>query len=1049
MALACTQPAAPLAVHVCVEGRWHGGGLTNEPLPRCSRPVQAWSDVAVFHVAPSAKQIGNASWVGDDSVNLVRAGFSLKEAPAKATLYVCGLGYSAASVNGQPASAQLLTTAPWTNNERGNAFSTMDVTSLVKAGGNVVGVALGKGWRDLTKCPRNDPEDRQGDATMQVLWLELHVLDSKGVESIALSTRTGAWAGAQGPVVFDSVYDGETYNANMELPGWDTPAFNAASWKKLAPLADAPRGLLRPWSSAPVALDRVIKPVGITKTANGKSFVVDFGVNAAGVVKLSNIKLAKGMNVSMTHGEIMQHELLPDLHGNVDTTDIYVGNLRSAKATDVYVAKGDAAGESYMPSFTYHGFRFVRVTGLASLSPGDIEMHHFHSANAMRSNVTFPKSVVLNTLQTMAVGAQRSNQMTVQTDCDQRDERLGWMGDIGLSADSIALNFKSTAFLESYMQTINDELNADGSSVDVAPLVRYGGRPGDISWQAAYVAVPYALYKTGGDTDAAKEYMGGMLKLISYVSGQCKGKAGKTCPTKYGDWVPPNPPGKGQGPKPSKPYTSSFSFVDIVAKVGEMAVALGNATVAAKMEALRAELVDSFNADYFAAANGTYDNGVMTTFTLALHLGLVPAASKAAVQKNLLNQVTTTFNDHNMCGIIGMKFLFEQLAAMGREDVALSVLEKTDYPSLGFMAYNKYEKATENTWELWDAYTEGTGMNSRNHHMFSSYSTYLVQHSGIAQAETSAGHKKLTLTPAKTRGLSQARVTSEFNNGKVSLEWERSGGVQCAKVPENTTLQLGCGSKGGVIEHVRFASWGKPHGTCGSFGVDVSCHRSVVEQLESQCLGKPACTAITASTGELGRPCAPPGTGAPLALYVEVECSAPQDISGQVTVPLGTTADLVLPAAGFSRPALRVTGSPATTTAVDGNGRRTFNTALRSGVHDFSLQAMEKPVVVSASAAGASVDVACPGTSRVSYVRFASFGNPAPSPDAGNVWLRGTCHLGSAVADAELACLGQPSCTVRVDRAAIPRGAATACFAGAATLAVEVECVAAADLVLE
>jgi hypothetical protein len=133
-----------------------------------------------------------------------------------------------------------------------------------------------------------------------------------------------------------------------------------------------------------------------------------------------------------------------------------------------------------------------------------------------------------------------------------------------------ALNFKMTPFLSSFLEVMNDELDADGSSVDTAPSVRYGGRPGDISWTTAYVALPYAIFKTGGDTSAAEKYLDGMLLHLSNIATQCKGEAGTSCPTKYGDWVPPNSPGKGQGPKPSKPYTSSFSYIDTVQKIGEM-----------------------------------------------------------------------------------------------------------------------------------------------------------------------------------------------------------------------------------------------------------------------------------------------------------------------------------------------------------------------------------------------------------------------------------------------------------------------------------------------
>eukprot|EP00041_Stephanoeca_diplocostata_P034630 m.1188790 g.1188790 ORF g.1188790 m.1188790 type:complete len:564 (+) comp24554_c3_seq2:1260-2951(+) len=491
---------------------------------------------------------------------------------------------------------------------------------------------------------------------------------------------------SKGPVVMDSVYNGETYDARLEQPGWDTPSFVASAtsaaqaWTKADVLTDAPKGSLAPWSSPPVSVDRVIAPVSVTEPHPG-IFVVDFGVNVAGVCKLSNIKLPTGANVTLRHGEILQHAHLPDVK-NPDVSMPYFGNLRTARATDVYISAGGDDAVSFMPRFTYHGFRFVQVEGLTTLSKHDIELHHFHTAIVQHTNVSF-SSKILTRLQTMAVGAQRSNAMTVETDCDQRDERLGWMGDANLSYMSISLNFDALKFLYWFVTAMLDELNADGSSVDTVPSVRYGGRPGDISWTAAFISAPYALFKTYG-TKFDSTFYGDMMKQVNNVSYQCKGEAGTTCPTKYGDWVPPpQTPGQGRGPGPSKPYTSSFSFIGMVDNMIEMGAAFGESNVDS-LRKLRSSLVSSFNDAFFHADKASYDTGVMTTYTLPLHLGIVPNASLAEVQKNLLAEVVAA-KHHSTCGIIGFKFLFEALAAMGRKDDALAVLEQVDYPGVGYM----------------------------------------------------------------------------------------------------------------------------------------------------------------------------------------------------------------------------------------------------------------------------------------------------------------------------------------------------------------------------
>ena len=199
-----------------------------------------------------------------------------------------------------------------------------------------------------------------------------------------------------------------------------------AAWAAAVPTTGPP-GPMRVWSAPPVQEDRSIKPVNIVAVdapspSSSKVFVVDFGVNVAGVCRLRNLKVSTGDNVTLRHAEILQHSGLPDLNGTVALGRIYVGNLRGAKATDVYTARGDRAGETYQPMLTYHGFRFVEVSSTDpsfTLDAADIELVHLHSALAPRAAVHFNNSDTLNAIQRLAVGAQRSNLMTVPTDCDQ------------------------------------------------------------------------------------------------------------------------------------------------------------------------------------------------------------------------------------------------------------------------------------------------------------------------------------------------------------------------------------------------------------------------------------------------------------------------------------------------------------------------------------------------------------------------------------------------------------------------------------------------------
>jgi alpha-L-rhamnosidase len=358
-----------------------------------SRPSEI-SAPGMFHVAllKDADWDGT-KWLGSDDKNMYLSTFTVAD-PAKVTsamAFVCGLGYSNVLINGKP-TQMLLTTAPWTQNARRNQYAAIDITKMLVAGKNTVQVALGHGWRDRRSFARKDADYASGDLIDKVLRAQIHI-----DKDIVSKTGDSTWQAAAGPVIYDSVYNGETYDASKE----DSMTWSAAV------ATDGPKGPMTVWAAPAVTTDaatETIAPINITSPKPGM-YVIDFGRNLAGVCALSNIKVPKGTNITLRHAEIMQHEHLPDLK-TVDPSMIYTGNLRSAKATDVYIAKGGVA-ESYTPTMTYHGFRFVEVTSTGNALKLDgadaaaIRMIHFHSALAPRTKVHF-KSDTLNKIQVCA-----------------------------------------------------------------------------------------------------------------------------------------------------------------------------------------------------------------------------------------------------------------------------------------------------------------------------------------------------------------------------------------------------------------------------------------------------------------------------------------------------------------------------------------------------------------------------------------------------------------------------------------------------------------------
>eukprot|EP01060_Flectonema_neradi_P021068 TRINITY_DN2859_c0_g1_i2.p1 TRINITY_DN2859_c0_g1~~TRINITY_DN2859_c0_g1_i2.p1 ORF type:complete len:984 (+),score=175.25 TRINITY_DN2859_c0_g1_i2:44-2995(+) len=871
-----------------------------------------FSDKAIgqFHTGLTDADWTGVPWLGSNNSNLHRSEFTSLSNFAKATLYVAGLSYSHTTINGEDVSNSVLVSSPWTNYERIVGYSSFDVTDKLKNGAaNVIGIELGYGWRNVTAYSPQEPVP--GDNTERCFRVLLQYQLANG----SLVNQPQDWSQSAGPVVSDSVWNGETYDSRKEQPGWNTASFTQ-KWPSTDPV-NGPAGTMVPWSAPSVAVSSIVKPIGISSPKPGYK-VVDFGINQAGVVRIKNISISSGDSIVLKFAEVLQHAGIPGITPIPGM--VYRGNLRSAEATDIYIGNG-SPNCSYMAKFTYHGFRYVEVTGSEHWTPtlDNIEMVHFHSAVEVKTEVKF-SSPLLNGMQKLAVGTQRSNMMSLLTDCDQRDERLGWMGDAALSAETIAINYDANSFLKFAMDMHGTEVDSDGSLPDIVPWVRGGSRPGDVSWTLAFPEEIHANWKINNDTTTARIHFDKMVRNQQNIASQAKsaGSLGHM-KTLYGDWVPP-PKVKGNpstAVKPARSYTSAFSYLTTTRMVGEVAVAIGNDSVAAAMKSELTSLNKQFNEAFYS--NGIYDINIDTDNSLALALGTDVAGNETA-QK--LVTVVRNNTHHFYTGIIGFKFLFDSLYNFGYEQDALAVLETTDYPSIGYMLTNILEPATSNVWELIDGPFEGPGMNSRNHHMYSSYSSYLVRK--VAGIDILHETGVVSLFPAPHIDLTSSTATMQLANGIVTHSWRREGGVQCAKGfrgeyshPDANELKLSCGSKG-TIEEVMFASYGQPSGVqCGDYVQHPTCHHSrSVEVTERECLGKNECVVDLKEFRELE--CGD-------HMRATVRCSNEKRVLVSATIPIGTEAKIHIP-------------QGATLVGSDGKLFTESPINLESGVSHFTLQ---------------------------------------------------------------------------------------------------------------
>eukprot|EP01063_Lacrimia_lanifica_P034984 TRINITY_DN6576_c0_g2_i1.p1 TRINITY_DN6576_c0_g2~~TRINITY_DN6576_c0_g2_i1.p1 ORF type:complete len:1005 (+),score=96.11 TRINITY_DN6576_c0_g2_i1:61-3075(+) len=830
------------------------------------------------------------AWVGADDTNVYRGAFTLPAGATHVAMYLCGLGFSDTAVNGHPAApGSALVSAPWTANHEMNMYSTYDITPRVVEGANVVVVELGHGWRDRLAFPVKDTAaegyDAKADRVQKVFRMVVEATLANGTVQRVLASGAG-WNATQGPVVADSVYNGETYDARIAagLEGMHEVRYVSAPplWAPAA-LTSGPPGRMYPWAAPAVMVDKEYAAVSVSYPQPGVA-VVDFGSNVAGVVRLRNINVTAGARVTIRHGEALNHPGIP-FHWLWKNGTIYTGNLRTAKATDVFISDGTTT--EYMPRFTYHGFRYAEITGYGgALSAADVSLVHFHSAIPQRTNVTFG-TPLLNALQRMALGATRSNAMTLMTDCPQRDERLGWNGDSALSSETYAVNYDAGAFLRHIIHVQAAEVDPEDASLpDVAPFVRYGNRPADVSWSISLAQLMHTVYQAFGDVSTVEEYLPVAAAHLQWVDKQAA-RGLRNMHTTYGDWCPPKQGIFGIPELPSKPYTTAFSYVQMTDLLCDLSAAAGNHSAASGYARAATALRQRFHDAFYNNASGTIDTDVMTVYALAAALN--NSHDLAAAQAGLVRLVGRHAN-HLSCGIIGFRQLFDALHSAGRAELGLAVLEQTDYPSIGYFLSNSYEPASENLWELLDAPKQGIAMNSRNHHMWSSYSAYLVRRLG--------GVDLLSRTlrpPPLTLDLPSAHTTTRLPSGDVEFAWARIGGVQCGKGfigealhPHANRLDLNCGTGGGIIESVLFASYGAALGTqCGAYETRPACHHPQSEAVvTARCVGKASCSVSLQNFSPL--PCA-------THMRAAVRCSGSALTTLTARVPIGAEYVLEVP----------------------------------------------------------------------------------------------------------------------------------------------------------
>jgi len=721
------------------------------------------SATAQFDTALFSPGDWKAQWIGGNG--LLRKEFQIAGGIKRARVYVSAVGYYELHLNGEKVGINVLDPG-WTTFEKRNLYSTYDVTSQLKAGANALGIMLGNGWSVMEKRLGETFATPYTSPTL-LLQLDIDLQDGKRLTVAS----DGTWKTADSPLVNNSLYDGEIYDARRESPSFDRPGFNDASWA-MAQVMKPKVGTLSAQMMPPI---RVVDTLVPTKVMNPQPgvYVYDFGQNFSGWAQL-RVKGPRGAAVRMRFSELAYE------NGMINRE-----NIRRARAEDTYILRGEGL-EVYEPRFTYHGFRYVEVTGFPGTPSIDSIRGRVVHTNVEPTGSFVSSNPTLNAIQKNLRWGLLTNLHSVQTDCDQRDERMGWMGDLQTTAETALMNFDMASFYTNTIRNIRDIQGEDGTVTDTVPH-KYGGRPADPAWGTAYPHLVWFMYQYYGDRRALEENYDGVKRYVEFLRSRAPDNILRY--SYYGDWIAiKRTPGE---------FVSDFYYYQDVTTLAKMADVLGKTSDHDQYTQLAAQIKEAFNREFLNRKTGTYANGTQTAHAMALYLDLVPEGKrddtenrtiKGLVESNLTQDVVYENDTHVTTGFIGVKYLLPTLTKMGRSDLAYELAAQTTYPSWGYMVAN----GATTLWELWNNKV-GPSMNSHNHPMLGSVGGWFYQALGGINPDPNApGYRRILIRPQIVRDLASASGTIETVRGLVTSSWTHtSGRVRLeVTVPVNSEAQV-------------------------------------------------------------------------------------------------------------------------------------------------------------------------------------------------------------------------------------------------------------------
>jgi alpha-L-rhamnosidase len=669
---------------------------------------------------------------------LVRNEIEITKPIQRARVYVTGLGGYVMFLNGKRVGDAQFTPG-WTHYPKRIQYQTYDVSRMLHKGKNSMGAVLGSLWWSSGFGWRDSIVYSEGPLRFM---LQL-VIDYKDGSSETFVTDE-TWKTDSSPILQSTLYHGEIYDARLEQQGWNESGFDDKEWNRVQ-VFEKEKATLVCQQAPLMRITKKIKPIKIT-TPSDTTFVFDMGQNFAGWAKLK-VKGKRGTKIKLRFAETLQ----PD--GN-----IYTENLRQAKATDTYILKGKGV-EEWQPLFTYHGYRYVEVTGFPGTPTAGTLTGLVVNSDAPNIGEFSCSNEVINSVQHNILWAQASNMYSVPTDCPQRDERFGWMGDAQVFAPTASYNMNMMRFFCKWMNDVTDCQEKNGAVHNTNPSIVKKG-PASPGWGDAVFVVPWVLYNFYGDRQIIEENYNAMAGWVDYMTSQSKGDLYEK--DGYGDWI-------AVEESPSEPIGSAYYYYGAKV-VSEMAGLLNKTEDQAKYEKLSKKIAKAFNNKHYDLAINSYTGDTQAANVLPLAFGIVPQDYEQRVAARIAKDVNEKGN-HISTGLLGTSVILPTLSEFGYHELAWKIANQTTYPSWGHMA----EKGATTIWELWNGDTAGPGMNSRNHFALGSCGEWYYSHlAGIRPTSDAPGFKKIILAPIPPEGLDWAQASIKTSYGLVSSAWRKN-----------------------------------------------------------------------------------------------------------------------------------------------------------------------------------------------------------------------------------------------------------------------------------